>query len=208
LTHSTIQLVCFDLGGVLIRICDGWAQAAQLADVKLPKPPNPEDVLPLTREFETGRLDEQQFCDRVAPIVGIPPQEVRSLVHAWLRGPYQQTDKLIDDLHRNQVPTACLSNTNQTHWDMMHSTGSNYLPLESLTFRFASHLIGAMKPTPDIYTHLEEQTGVAPESILYFDDNAENCKAAGDREWHVYQIDPSGDTARQIAEVLRSYRLI
>ena len=47
---SPIRLVCFDLGRVLIRICDGWREACGAAGVEAP-------VAELSREQWAGLLE-------------------------------------------------------------------------------------------------------------------------------------------------------
>ena len=49
--HKTIRLVCFDLGGVIIRICRTWLEACRRAG--LPVRDGIEGVL--QREIETRR---------------------------------------------------------------------------------------------------------------------------------------------------------
>ncbi len=207
-SDAAIQLVCFDLGGVLIRICDTWQQAAGLCAVRLPRDPVLGDILPVLREMECGRITPAAFCEQVAPLLGVPSEDVRAMLRAWLRGPYQQTDQLIAQLRERGVATACLSNTNAEHWAMMQTDGPNLLPLAQLTFRFASHELGDMKPATGVFAQVEQATGIAGRHILYFDDNADNCAAATARQWLVTRIDPTGDPARQMAGVLRARRVL
>ena len=207
-TAPPVKLVTFDLGGVFIRISSGWEQAAKLANIKLPLLPKHEDVEPHLVKMETGNATEEDFCNRVAPLAGLAEEDVRSVLRAWLLGPYQEIESIVDQLCEKRVATACLSNTNACHWKLMQEDGPNRLPLDRLTFRFASHLIGVMKPNAGIYEHLEQQTGVAPESILFFDDRPENCQAARQRGWQAVQIDPTGDTVKQMATALRERSVI
>jgi len=106
------------------------------------------------------------------------------------------------------ITTACLSNTNARHWELMHSDSHAGLPMHHLTHRVASHLVGVMKPEEGIYEHLEQITGLAPGSLLFFDDKAENVATAKRRGWHGERIDPGGDTVAQMRGHLRSYGVI
>ena len=240
------SLIVLDLGRVLIRICDGWPQACELAGVALPAraadPATQAELYRLAMLHETGKLDTAAFCARTAELVGLTSAQVRAISDAWLRGPYPGTHTLLDDLARQPIPTACLSNTNENHWRLMttpgvgargmgqgasrtttsgagapgtggtHSGGGglpasaqgvdNYLGLERLTYRFASHLIGAAKPDPAIYAHVESITGAAPSGILFFDDDPACIAGARARGWTAIQITPASDPARQVRTAL------
>jgi hypothetical protein len=76
------------------------------------------------------------------------PQDVIRLQACYLLGAYPGIDPLLDDLARAGVRTACLSNTSDSHWQMMHDRrGPHYLPLDRLDYRFASHLVACANPT-------------------------------------------------------------
>jgi len=219
-----IQLAVFDLGRVMIRLCNGWKHACERAGV----PYRPgfdamdaslrERLLHLVYLNETGRLNNEQWEQQTAALVEMSPAQVQAISHAWLDGPYPGWDALLDRLDAVGVRTACLSNTNAVHWQMMHGEHprhprhprdvSQRLPLDRLHFRFGSHLIGAHKPEPAIYRHVESQTGVAPESIVFFDDSPPNVEGARQCGWHAHAIDPKGDPAAQVAEHLRGHGVL
>ena len=82
--------------------------------------------------------------------------------------PFPGWHDLIDAVHAANIRTACLSNTNATHWRLMTTPGSaHHLPLDRLHFRIASHLVGAYKPEPAIYEALERESSVAPNRIVF-----------------------------------------
>ncbi len=49
---------------------------------------------------------------------------------------------------------------------------------------FISCEIGAQKPQPAYYPHIEKVLGLKKEEMLFFDDGLENVKAAYERGWH------------------------
>lgn len=206
------QLILFDLGGVLVRICHGWKKVCEHHGYTPPSIlDDPQGVAALTeigRLFETGQRDEDFFITQSAKVTGFTPEQVRTALHHWVIEPYPGAHELIERV--TQIPgisTACLSNTNATHWAMMQGLNGHTraaVPLHQLTHRFASHLIGAMKPDPAIYEHVEKTLGIDPTSILFFDDHPPNVVAARERGWQVEQIDPTGNSPAQIVEHLRS----
>jgi len=126
--------------------------------------------------------------------------------HAYLLGPYPGVSELIEDLHTAGVQTACLSNTNANHWRMMNDAAdANHLPLDRLTHRFASHLIGCCKPDAKIFEHVERATGMSGQQILFFDDAAPNVEAARRRGWNAEVIQVDGDPIGQVRHHLSRY---
>jgi len=210
--QSEISLVIFDLGRVLIRICNNWREAAALAGIEIPhdRPYVSDDAAQPDQEaivlLDTGRIDLNEFARRVAVTRGIPPQHVIRAYDIFLRQPYPGAVELIDELHASGLRTACLSNTSDGHWRQMCDPGhSSFFPLDRLTWRFASHLIGACKPSDAIYEHVEQTTELAPSSILFFDDLEENVAAARRRDWNAHLIRLDADPIAQARRHLRVY---
>ena len=209
-----IELVCFDLGGVLVKICDGWAEACARAAVAAPAHIQNQAVKrrmrQITNRYETGQIDNTTFDVQTSEITGLTPHQVQAACRASLKEPYPGIDALLDALAPTGLRTACLSNTNARHWSMMlgKQSSESSLPLYRLTYRLASHLIGAAKPETMIFKHFEKVTGAAPETILFFDDTKENCLAARARGWSAQRIDPRGDTAHQMYDHLVGYQVL
>ncbi len=209
---NTIQLIIFDLGGVLIRLCDGWDHACELAGVTPTKSLTDDvkdEVIKLVHLEEVGALSKDEFFERSAPHLGLTPEEAKAMSDAWLCGAYPGIDDLIDTLHTAGFQTACLSNTNANHWQAMTTPDHpNNLPLEKLHHRFASHLVRDRKPNLSIYQHVEQATGQPPEAILFFDDAPENIEAAKARGWHAMQVTDQNDPASQMTSHLKMHNLI
>src|SRR5690348_4583693 len=125
---KNVQLVVFDLGRVLVRICAGWQHACRCAGVALPgRVASPADQLKLrdlTFQADLGELDVCGFCRAAAPLIGLNESQVRALSDAFIRGPFPGAAELIDELNALGVATACLSNTNDNHWKLMSDRAS------------------------------------------------------------------------------------
>jgi putative hydrolase of the HAD superfamily len=201
-TRNNIHLVCFDLGGVLIRTSASWERVLAMAGVEDAQrvasriSDGPKD--PVVAAYETGRIEADEFFHQVAEKLEIDVVHVRRAASLWLAGPYDGIDVLLDRLDAQGISTACLSNTNPFHWDMMTGETHAALPLERLTYRFASHQIGLMKPAPAIYEHVRRETGVAPDRIVFYDDLEANVAGARDAGWNAVRIDPRGEPVTQI----------
>jgi putative hydrolase of the HAD superfamily len=212
---SEVRLVVFDLGRVLIRICDGFAHACEVAEVQVPGGLNEIDEATSRRidevvaRIDTGKIDLDTFARELAPLRGMQPADIVRIQNIYLRGPYPGAVELIDELNAAGVATACLSNTSDSHWRMMTDPADpNYLPLERLAHRFASHLVGMRKPDAGIYEYVERSTGVAAASIVFFDDLEANIAAAVRRGWRGHQVRIDADPIAQVREHLRAARVL
>ncbi len=200
------QLVCFDLGGVVIRIASGWKEAAKRAGVRLP--PDAADVIAspemirLVEKLETGRIGHSAFDRAIAALSGLSAADVADIHTAWLLEPYEGVAPILEWLQRCGIATACLSNTSARHWALIHGPGRAGLPMRLFDHTFASHLIGTMKPAAAIYSHVERTTTATPQRILFFDDNESNIAAASSRGWHAHLIEPPASPASQMQRVL------
>ncbi len=206
------QLVIFDLGGVLIRLCDGWEHACELARVTPAKPITDDDkhqLVQLVCREEVGALAHGEFYKQASPLLGLTPDEALAMSDAWLRGPFDGIGDLIDAVHDAGLKTACLSNTNDNHWRAMTDPAHrNGLPLGRLHHRFASHLVRDRKPNPTIYQHVAQATDTPPGAILFFDDSAENITAASAQGWQACHIKNPKDPVPQMTSHLKRHNLI
>ncbi len=210
----SIRLVVFDLGRVLVRICDDWKQACSCAGLELPDVPLDPGGLNRLRDIvhraEVGELGTAGFSEAAAPVLGLSPAQVRAMSEAFIFGAYAGAADLLKELSAGGVRTACLSNTNEHHWGLLSEQGHRaYFPLDRLNHRFASHLIRARKPDMKIYEHVEREAGVPGDSMLFFDDVPENIQAARARGWNAKWIDPSlNDPIGQIRKTLASFGVL
>lgn len=205
---SQIQLVIFDLGGVLVRIHYTWAEACAAHGIPQPHAINDEWSSQQLRaagvQYETGQISYDAFLERAITLTKLSDGEVRKAFEHWLIEPFPDVHAFVEEVASN-VATACLSNTNARHWELMNETSHASLPLNHLTHRFASHLVGVMKPDDGIYEHLEANTALPAESLLFFDDNEDNIATARRRGWQAERIDPRGHTVQQMREHLRNH---
>lgn len=204
------MIICFDIGGVLVRICRSWNEGCIAAGV--PVRSFDEDaahrgrIHDIVHELQRGALEDHEFHRGVSDLYrGVwSPEEVARIDAAWLLGPYEGTADLIRDLDAAGRETACLSNTSGGHWKSL----LEFECVSRLQHRHASHLLGLVKPDPDIYLAFERLTGGRPGEIVFFDDLEANVAAATDRGWDAVRIDHETDTARQMREALADRGLI
>ncbi|HET9957523.1 MAG TPA: HAD family hydrolase [Polyangiaceae bacterium] len=221
-----VELVCFDLGGVLIRIAHHFDEGcAQAGLVLRPLPKDHATVAArrrLTELLGTGQIQEHEWAERVSSLLkGLySSEEILRIHHAFSRGEYDGASALIREIHERGVTTACLSNTNHAHWRrLVHEEAppsrvepTRPLPpvpefpcVLALQHRHASHLFGVAKPDPRIYEMFESASAKRGPQILFFDDLIENVEAARARGWRAERIDPRAETVPQMRRLLAQY---
>lgn len=110
--------------------------------------------------------------------------------------------RLMQALKSRGVPVFALSNWGDESFDR---AAAHYRFLGEFDRTYVSGKLKIKKPDPQIYAHLERDSGVAPERLLFIDDRAENIQAAEARGWHVHHFaGPEGLAERLVAEGLLS----
>ena len=214
---TTPRIICFDLGGVIVRICRSWGQACERAGVP-EREPSRFAQPHLARErrrwagrHQVGAVSCDEFFAGIAEATDglYSAEEVRRVHHAWIIEDYPGVEGVIDRINAAPgVVSACLSNTNHAHWVGMLALpggeGHRSPSVQRLEMLGASQLLRAAKPGADIYRHAEALFGARGPEIVFFDDLEENVSAARGLGWQAHRIDHEGDTAGQIqAELAR-----
>lgn len=203
-----MKVVCFDLGGVLVRITLDMARAAADAGVGIDHS-NPGSFLDFAPflDFQAGRLASEPYAIELAKWLGCAPSESLMVHNHILLDSYPGTHELVCGVGQLGMLTACLSNTNEPHWIEMRQT-DRFPNVRDLALGVASHEVRLEKPHAEIYerfrTLASERLGdeVDPAEILFFDDTLPNVRAAQSLGWNAVHIDPTGDTAAQMLSSL------
>jgi putative hydrolase of the HAD superfamily len=192
-----VKAVCFDLGGVLIRIHHRWEDALLAAGLES-LAGNDHGGLGGFAEFDdyqAGEIGTEDYLSALARFLRTTDSVGAMLAHmAVLRGEYPGVTSLIADLTEKGVTCGCLSNTNAAHWQTFFD-GQRYAFGPLLTVRIGSHIERLSKPMPEIYRAFERASGAAGEDIAYFDDGESNVASARKLGWRAWTIDPQGDPA-------------
>lgn len=195
-----------------MRCVDSWAHACELAgEPQLfdeTEPAVKQRIIDASAAFEVADIDVHGFAEVIAAGSDYTPEQAARVIGHWLVELYPGASELIDDLRSAEVRTACLSNTNHLHWDQMLEPGGSYAAIRGLNHLFASHLIRRRKPDERIYEHVEAELGVAPESILFFDDREENVTAATHALWKAERINPLKDPPAQVRKYLARHGVL
>lgn len=210
IAEVAISAVCFDLGGVVVRIHGTWDEACAAAGFPDEPPPGWSDPNTVTAwqqahiAHHRGDVTSLQYFEHVSALSGgyYTSAHVERVHRAWLIEEYPGMAALMQRLEARGVLTACLSNTNDHHWrQMLESDG--YPAVRGLRVKLASHVLRLLKPEPAIYTAALGHLRCAPHEVVFFDDLSENVEAARRSGWNAVRIDPKGSPAEQVARALR-----
>lgn len=171
------QCILFDLGGVLVELHEELALMEMCPDLDSPeKVREAWFASSAVREFETGRIDFDEFCKGVIGDLGVEVDvnTFRKAHARFLGDPFPGVVQLLDVL-KNNYKLACLSNTNPAHIASLRQRSDI---LDHLDHCFLSHETGLVKPDREAFAHVVEVLGLGPSDILFIDDRVKNVAAA------------------------------
>jgi len=198
MTRGRIDLVLFDLGGVLIDP-GGVGPMRALAGIE-----TDEELWSRwlgcrwVRAFEAGRCSPEEFAAGVVDDWGLPlePAAFLEAFAGWPGDPYPGAEELVAEV-RGAVGVGFLSNANAFQW---HTNFDGTAITEAFEFRFLSFELGMVKPDREIFEAVASRLPVTPEQVLFLDDNAANvagAHAGGFAARHVRGVD---EARRALAE--------
>ena len=174
-----MKALLLDLGGVVIdvdpRRCFAyWAEAAGVDVAKIADRWRADAAY---EAFEIGAIGFDEYLESLSARLGISlgVDDWRGGWNALLGEPIAGVVAALPDLAA-RVPLYCFSNTNVVHqatWERRHA--------DALTpFRriYVSWQLGVRKPSIAAYQRVAADIGVAPEDIVFLDDNAANVRGA------------------------------
>jgi putative hydrolase of the HAD superfamily len=171
------KVLLFDLGGVLVENGGPGELLSLLGGSMEPGELRHRWVnSPAVGRFETGCSTGEEFAASFMEEWGLRlhPEEFLARFKAWVKAPYPGIPEVLAGL-RGRHSLACLSNPNAVHWEKVLQMDGLQPVLER---PFASHLLGLMKPGPEVFAHVVRELSCRPEEIAFFDDGPENVEAA------------------------------
>jgi putative hydrolase of the HAD superfamily len=182
-----MRVLLFDLGGVLVDV-SGYRNLGALLGRSLDEP----DLLqglrscPVLRAFETGKLSAGQFAERFVAAwqCNAAPEEFLRQFRSWTHGFFPGARELLAGLH-GRYRLACLSNSNQVHWERMEKELAVFDLFEAA---LSSHQLGCYKPDAEIYERAFAALGVEPGDVIFFDDLPANVEAARNAGAQAYRV--------------------
>jgi len=191
-----IRVVLFDLGNVLVDLGDISEMHAMLntqgeeSEVWLKWLQSPT-----VAAFDSGKITFDRFAEQLLKEVGSPVDKeiFKTSFKAWPKGLFSGALALVDCV-KPEYHRAILSNTNAAHWPRLMDEMGLAGKFHSY---YASHMIGFVKPDAAIYQHVIKSLQVAPQNILFIDDNQVNIDTANALGMKAYRV-KGIEEARQI----------
>ena len=192
----------FDLGGVLLEIDFNRAIAAWSPYSALPA-----DVLRKRfrhdlqyERHERGEITATEYFAYLATTLQLTAsfEQIEKGWNSIYIGEILQTRELVESMRR-VLPCYAFTNTNASHM----ATWTKRFPgvVGAFARIFASHELGLRKPERAAFERVCALTGTSAASILFFDDLAENVRAAEDAGFQGVLV----KTPEDVAAALRSF---
>ena len=197
-----IEALLFDLGGVVIdidieRMLQHWLPYSALDLAQMRERLYPDDAY---RRHELGDLDGPAYMKHLAEVFELTA-DTASVAAGWNAMLANQIDQTLDlvEAVNDRIPCHVFSNTSALH----HRVWAHRFPRIHRLFDrlFLSFEIGMRKPEPAAFAAVTQAIGVEPESILFFDDLAENVAGARAAGLRATQVRSPADVARVLDEL-------
>lgn len=198
----TIQAVVFDIGNVLIE----W-DPERFFDSEIGPDRRRAFFAAVDMSGVNERSDMGEAFHKLMAETAAAHPDWETEVNIWrdrwidLASPaIDHSVRLMAALQARKVPVFSLSNFGVQTYDI---AAAKYPFLRHFDRDFVSGHLRMMKPDPAIYQHLEQESGIAPDALLFADDRADNIVAATARGWQTHLFEhPQGWADRLVSEGL------
>ncbi len=170
-----IEVVLFDMGGVLIRL-GNLDEELGVTGMSSQEFWDRWLTSPAVRSLERGSADVDVFADGLAEEFSLDMErsEVIARFTAVPRGLFPGAVEVVRSVPQH-LRTGVLSNTNMVHWE---NQPDNEIVRGLFKHNYVSYQIGLMKPDREIYDYVIADLACEPASILFIDDNQMNVDGA------------------------------
>tara|TARA_R110000787_G_scaffold60815_3_gene137974 strand:- start:13170 stop:13790 length:621 start_codon:yes stop_codon:yes gene_type:complete len=196
--------VVFDIGNVLIE----W-QPERFFDSVIGADRRQAMFAAVDLHAMNDRVDSgEHFTDTIYATADSTPEwrdEIRLWHDRWIEmaSPViHHSVRLMKALQSNNIPVFSLTNFGIQSYDL---AARHYPFLREFDRDFISGHLRMIKPDPEIFAAVEQQTGLSPDALLFTDDRPDNIAAARVRGWQTHLFEgPTGWAARLVDEGLLS----
>ena len=177
-----IKAICFDADGVVVN--------PQLLYAK-----RLDEEYGITREitadffggpFNACLTGQARLEDELPPFLDKWgwQDSMETFIHDWMHTDHVIDERIIEVIQRLRQDgfVCCLTTNQEANRAAYMRTAMGFVDI--FDHLFISCEIGAQKPDPAYYRHIENTLGLKKEDILFFDDALKNVKAAYEIGWH------------------------
>jgi len=203
---TMIKNIIFDFGGVLLDLRPDRC-ISEFKKIGIPEIENMLSLAHqqgVLDDMEQGKYTLEEFCNamrsahtgafertgRIRSLIPfmkdgnpIPAPTNRQIVNAFSSMadgiPAYRLD-FVRQMKEEGYSVSALSNTNTVHWDycLRYFIEAGYDPNELFDHLWLSCELHLVKPNPEIFKRVLEESGYKPEETLFVDDNKHNCEVA------------------------------
>ncbi|WP_158965200.1 HAD family hydrolase [Chachezhania sediminis] len=197
-----IEAVIFDIGNVLIEWNPERYYDRTFGEARRKEAFAAVDLLAMNERLDLG----EDFATVIAETRALHPDwqdEIQTWHDKWLElasPAIPHSVRLRDALRAKGVPVFALTNFGIQTFE---TACTAYPFLEGFDRKYVSGHMAMIKPDHAIYEMVEADCGLAPESLLFADDRADNIATAAARGWQTHLFEhPQGWADRLVAEGL------
>lgn len=199
-----IEAVVFDIGNVLIEWNPERFYDAKVGEARRKALFEQVDLHAMNDRVDRGAPFQETIYGAAEEYPDFR-EEVRMWFDHWIEMASPEIPhsiKLLRALQAKGVPVFALSNFGVGSFEYARSI---YPVLNEFDRPYISGYMQVVKPDNEIYRRVEEDSGVAPGSLLFADDRADNIEVAASRGWQVHLFEgPQGLADRLVVEGLLS----
>lgn len=174
-----VSALLFDLGGVLFNISfdralEGWQSMSTLSKDEMRRAFSFDEAY---QRHERGEMRREEYFDHLRRRLQLrgSDDEIEMAWNAIFLDEIPSTLALVQEA-RHRFPCYAFSNSNHTHCRAWRAKYPRII--EAFDRVFVSCDIGVRKPEAAAFMYIADNIGVAPGSILFFDDTHENVTGA------------------------------
>ncbi len=199
---KNIEVVLFDLGGVIVQFQDPGYFAQMLGETDDARALAKWVTCPALQLYEKGEIDRQEFARGIIAYFEIDtlPEKFLTNFLVWPQDVFPGSEEVISNI-QSDIRVGCLSNTSEFHW---HNQKSSALLKKMFEHRFLSFQMGYLKPDAAIYLEVTKRLGCAANAILFFDDNIDNVKSAVEFGFNAHLVRGTSEAHN----ILKKYNLL
>ena len=176
---TNISCVLFDLGGVIVNWHNSWFIQEISKDFQLQEEKLSEEFDKNLRDISTGRINEKKFWYNIGQELESPKlmNLNESLLDKIFRKRVSLNNSIISlsrNLFQKGITVGILSNTEH----VTYSVVADLLSLDHFEYKFLSYKIGHLKPEPEIYKYVIDNTPFPKEELFFIDDLKSNVESA------------------------------
>ncbi|WED25664.1 HAD family phosphatase [Vibrio sp. DW001] len=169
------EVILFDLGRVVVGLGDSpvpkcWLKAENSMPIET------WFISEFGQKFEKGQISAVEFTTQFKQQFELEQsvEEIMEAFTAWPTGIFPTMPQTLTEL-RGRYHLAVLSNTNELHFPRLIE---EFGIAEYFDTIFVSHHMHKAKPERAAFEHVLDVLEVAPDKVLFLDDNQQNIEAA------------------------------